>query len=336
MSVFDLFDPLLPPKAFLDAVGIKTDEPAPDRHDWDPHPGKGWGEWRPLGGQLIGQPGVACRAYGIVDIFVRGKDNRLWQKSWDRGHWIDWVRPPDSDDFELASSPVADTMGPDHVHLFARGTDGQLWQKWWTTAHGWLAGWEQRGGQIVGEPGVRSRTSTVTDVFATGTDNRLWHRWFVAGQGWSAWQRHKLKPADPNQQPQFELSDDFELGSPPVADSMYADHTHVFVRASDGQLAKAWWTRELGWHGWELNGGQLVGAPGAVSRRPTITDVFARGVDNRLWQNSWNFDHWTGWSKHEDGFSLGSSPAVSTMDRDQVQVFARGTDGQLWGKRWLS
>jgi hypothetical protein len=334
MSVFDLFDPMLPANAFLDAVGIKTSEPAPDLPDWDPHTGSGWGEWQPLGGQLVGQPAVACRRVGIIDVFVRGKDNRLWQRSWNRDHWTDWARPPDSGDFELSSSPVADTMGPDHVHLFARGTDGQLWQKWWTTAHGWLAGWEPRGGQIIGEPGVRSRQPTVTDVFATGTDKRLWHRWFVAGKGWSAWQRHKLKPADPHEQEQFELQDDFELGSSPVADSMNADHAHVFVRAADGQLAKAWWTRELGWHGWEIVGGKLVGPPGAVSRQRTITDVFVRGTDNRLWQNSWDGDHWTGWAKHEDGFTLDSSAAVSTMHRDQVQVFARGTDGQLWGKRW--
>jgi hypothetical protein len=88
-----------------------------------------WHGWFPLGGQMVGEPAVRSRQSQITDVFARGQDDRLWQKSWDHDHWTDWQ--PHNDGFVLASSPVADSMGPDHIHLFVRGTDNQLWQKWW-------------------------------------------------------------------------------------------------------------------------------------------------------------------------------------------------------------
>jgi hypothetical protein len=98
----------------------------------------GWsGGWLRLAGSIRDPPAVISRSENFTDVFGRSLDNRLWQITWSRGGgWGAWTRR-DEDGFILDSSPVADSMGPDHVHLFARGTDGQLYQKWWTGAKGW-------------------------------------------------------------------------------------------------------------------------------------------------------------------------------------------------------
>ena len=90
---------------------------------------EGFHDWVPLGGQIIGAPGVRSRRPDTCDVFVQGMDNRLWQNYWYRDHWSGFF--PHNDGFILGSSPVVDSMGPSHIHVFARGQDGQLWQKWW-------------------------------------------------------------------------------------------------------------------------------------------------------------------------------------------------------------
>ena len=235
----------------------------------------------------------------------------------DRDHWTAWT--PHNDGFTLASSPVADSMGPDHVHLFARGTDGQLYQKWWTASAGWN-NWEPRGGNIIGEPGVQSRRPDITDVFVRGSDNFLWQISWDRDH-WTAWTPH---------------NDGFTLASSPVADSMGPDHVHLFARGTDSQLYQKWWTASAGWNNWEPRGGNIIGEPGVRSRRPDITDVFVRGSDNFLWQISWDRDHWTAWTPHNDGFTLASSPVADSMGPDHVHLFARGTDGQLYQKWWTA
>lgn len=183
-----------------------------------------WGAWTPLGGQIIGAPAVRSRQSTITDVFARGMDDRLWQNSFVGGKgWTGWN--PHNDGFILGSSPVADSMGPNHVHIFARGQDGQLWQKAWLSPGPWGA-WTPLGGEIIGEPAVFSRQSTITDVFARGMDNKLWQKSFVGGQGWTDWSPH---------------NDNVILGSSPVADSMGPNHVHLFARGKDGQLIQKWW-----------------------------------------------------------------------------------------------
>ncbi|HJQ34804.1 MAG TPA: peptidoglycan DD-metalloendopeptidase family protein [Pyrinomonadaceae bacterium] len=277
-----------------------------------------WSAWTPQGGGIIDEPGAFSRQPTITDVFAKGLDNKLWQKSYSGGSgWTGWS--PHNDGFILGSSPVVDSMGPDHVHLFARGQDGQLWQKWWTAAGGW-GNWTPLGGGIIGAPGVRSRQSTITDVFARGLDNKLWQKSYVGGTGWTGWNPH---------------NDGFILGSSPVADSMGPDHVHLFARGQDGALWQKWWTAAGGWSGWNPLGGGIIGAPGVRSRQSTITDVFAKGLDGKLWQKSYvGGSGWTGWNPHDDGFVLGSSPVADSMGPNHVHLFARGEDGQLWQKWW--
>ncbi len=78
--------------------------------------------------------------------------------------------------------------------------------------------------------------------------------------------------------------------------------------------------------GWESLGGKLVGEPAAVSWGPNRVDVFARGVDNRLW-HQWYDNGWKGWESL--GGTLTSAPAVASWGAGRLDVFARGSSGEL-------
>ncbi len=87
----------------------------------------GWQGWLPLGGNFASDPTVRSRHSNLTDVFVRGADNRLWHRQF-LNHWKDWVVYQDA---ELASSPVVNTIGPEHMYVFAQGADGQIWFKRW-------------------------------------------------------------------------------------------------------------------------------------------------------------------------------------------------------------
>ena len=185
---------------------------------------------------------------------------------------------------------------------------------------GWSK-WHSLGGQIIGEPAVFSRRPDVCDVFVQGTDHLLWAKTYVGSQGWGDWYTH---------------NDGFRLGSSPVLDSMYPDHLHWFVRGEDGKLWQRGWTNEGGLGPWTSHDVLVQGSPGARSRRPTVTDVFVRGMDNGVWHKWYSEGGWSNWTPDETGFQAGSSPVVDSMNPDHLHWFVRGADGQLWQRWWTA
>lgn len=108
------------------------------------------------------------------------------------------------------------------------------------------------------------------------------------------------------------------------------------AEASDAKYTGRMSARVNGWSEWQSLGGIIIGPPAAICRQPTIIDTFARGKDNHLWQNSWTQSSgWLGWNGHNDGFELGSSPAVDSMGPNHKHLFVRGTDGAVWQKWYL-
>jgi hypothetical protein len=45
--------------------------------------------WVNLGGYLTSSPAATSPANGVIDVFVRGGDNGLWQKAYNNG-WYAW------------------------------------------------------------------------------------------------------------------------------------------------------------------------------------------------------------------------------------------------------
>jgi len=53
--------------------------------------GSTWSSWENLGGYLTASPAAATAPGSkIIDVFVRGSDNGLWQKTYNNGGWGTW------------------------------------------------------------------------------------------------------------------------------------------------------------------------------------------------------------------------------------------------------
>lgn len=83
---------------------------------------------------------------------------------------------------------------------------------------------------------------------------------------------------------------------------------------------------------WSSGGGILTSGPGASSWASTRTDVFVRGTDNSMFDNSWNGTAWSGWSSL--GGVLTSDSGAASWGPNRIDVFVRGTDSQLYHKWW--
>jgi hypothetical protein len=82
--------------------------------------------------------------------------------------------------------------------------------------------------------------------------------------------------------------------------------------------------------GWQSLGGALTSTAGVSSWSSSRVDVFARGTDNALYQNTWSGAAWSGWGSR--GGVLTSSPSAVSWSSNRIDVFVRGTDNQMWHK----
>src|SRR6266566_9613264 len=50
-----------------------------------------WAAWQVAGGQVTAPRAVVSWGPGRVDLFARGTDGGLWQRSYDVGRWNSWA-----------------------------------------------------------------------------------------------------------------------------------------------------------------------------------------------------------------------------------------------------
>jgi len=259
--------------------------------------------WGSLGGILTSGPDASSWSATRTDVFVRGTDNGLWQRTWNGTSWSPWV----SLGGVLTSSPAAVSWGPNRLDVFVRGTDNALWHKWYDAA-GWH-NWEWLGGVLTSGPDVDSWASGQLDVFVRGTDNGLWHRWFDSS-GWHHWE------------PLGGI-----LTSDPSSVSWGPNRVDVFVRGTDYALWHRWWDT-AGWHNWERLGGYIISGPDVASCATGHLDAFAVGGDSALYRLGFN-GGWGIWQRL--GGQWTSDPgAVCPTGTTAVNIFERGTDNALW------
>jgi hypothetical protein len=236
---------------------------------------------------------------------------------------------PETRKFDFTSDPAVVEGSGGRIDVFIRGGDNSLLHRYFDGVS-WH-NWELLGGPIASSPSAIWLPSGELNVFAQGRDDRLWMISFATGSGrWSSWNR--VEPA----------ADEFLMGSAPAADLMGTlmgtDILRIFARGKkDGRLYFK--RRTLGvedWQKWAPLEAEIIGAPGAKSRKPDITDIFARSGGGILKEISWDSDHWTDFHSlsEEDRFIPSSTPAVHTGEPEHVQVFARGNDGHLWWQAW--
>ncbi|HET8630233.1 MAG TPA: InlB B-repeat-containing protein [Thermomicrobiales bacterium] len=222
-------------------------------------------DWQDLGGILTAAPASAS-FNGRLYAFAKGSDNALYVKSSADGvNWTDW-----SDQGGILLAPPAAASAAGKLFVFAMGTDRALYAK--ATADGvtWTD-WQRLGGILTAAPAAAGFQGRIY-AFAKGSDNALYVKSSADGLNWTDWS---------------------DLGgtlaaAPAAATTGDGATLYAFGTGPGGTVSERHTTDGAGWTGWADLGGQVVGPPAAASTQGGPLFVFARWVDNALWERHLN------------------------------------------------
>ena len=129
----------------------------------------GWSGWRPLGGQLGGDPAAVSWGSGRIDVFVRGTDGQVWQRFMNAGAWVGgWIGMGG----QAVGGTAASSRGTGLLDVYVTGTNGHLWHRWFD---GSWHGYQDLGGNLTTGPGSVSKSRNHVDVVSRGIDAELTH-----------------------------------------------------------------------------------------------------------------------------------------------------------------
>ncbi len=237
---------------------------------------------------------------GHMDMFVRGSDNALWQRSFD-GVWHDWIPVLQG----LAYDPVVASSGSGRFDLLVRGSDNSLQ---YTYYDGTWHDWSSQGGVITTDPSVASWGPGRFDVFARGNDNALWHKAYDGS--WHDWE-----PLGGS------------LASAPAVAAWSANRLDVFVRGPQNDLGHIWY--DGNWQPWESLGGSFTLDPTVISQGSGLLDIFVRNGDGSLYHKAFD-GSWHDWEPL--GGMLATSPSAVSWGPGHMDVYARGADNTFQHK----
>lgn len=196
--------------------------------------------------------------------------------------------------------------GPANVEMFALDLDGTIYHTWADrlVQHGWERNFRPNAPKARSVGGALGPTSHL-EVFAVGVDGRLWHNWY-GYDDWHDWVRG------------FEGA---PRGTRAVSAMMGPDHLEVFLLDLWGDLWHNWYGRgsdgREGWHAWEhkfRNPPPLLRSVAGVTGPSGHLEVFAAGLDGRLWHNWYGYDDWHTWEDwHKGRADFQQAPLVTAV-----------------------
>jgi hypothetical protein len=223
--------------------------------------------WTPHAGAATSDPDAASPGPGhAADVFVRGLDNAVWKLS-----------PGDTSSLggTCASGPGATWSGTSRLDVFCVAPNGAVYQRTWVAGVGWYPGWFTVGG--IGTSDVDAAwpgPGYAPQVFVRGRDDALWQMYWD-GRSW------------------IHVSLGGRCSSGPSAAYSGPTRLDVFCRGADLAIWHRVWTAAGGWTAWMRMDGWFLSDPEAVSAGPNgVAQVFARGLDRRLYNYVWNGSTW--------------------------------------------
>jgi hypothetical protein len=258
--------------------------------------------WSSVGG--IATSGVEASSWGSTrsDVFVRGTDNGLWQRTWNGTSWGNWQQLGGL----LTSDAAAVSWGTNRIDVFVRGSDSQLYHR--SSSGTTWSPWEALGGILTSGAAVSSWSAGRLDIFVRGTDNALWHKWWDTA-GWSGWEN---------------------LGgiltSDPAAISWGTNRVDIFVRGTDNGLWQRSWNG-TSWSSWTPLGGVLSSGPGVASCASGHMDVFVAGTDRALYQRGYS-GTWGAWQR-VGGFFATDPAAVCPAGSTSINLYELAPDASV-------
>jgi hypothetical protein len=142
-------------------------------HMWNDSAGQS--SWENLGGILTSSPAATSRSSGTIDVFVRGSDGNIWQKSYatsTAGGWGAWSTIGGKT--ASGTGPAADAQNANSLDVFVQGSDQALWH---TSSQGsvWSA-WGPLGGVLTSSPAATAPGNGMIYVFVRSAGGVLWER----------------------------------------------------------------------------------------------------------------------------------------------------------------
>ncbi|HEU0302568.1 MAG TPA: hypothetical protein VFR37_24120, partial [Longimicrobium sp.] len=230
-------------------------------------------------------------------------------------NWTGWSFV-DKEKFSGAPTVVCRT--PSTRDVFLRDGNGAVRQKHWNGL-GWE--WIEVNGFIQGQVGALVEPGGGITLYARGGNDRLWENRSMDGRTWEGW-----KPQPGNET--------FASSPEVVATDRFT--RDIFGIGFDQVVYQKHWNGAS----WELRtvGGLVQGEVAAVALAPGVIQLYARGMDDSVWQSDTNDGGmtWT-WKGHTDGARIIEPPTTvvtgvsnGVLARDMYVIFP---DQSVW-QRW--
>ena len=283
--------------------------------------------------------GIAAnsRTSEMVDLWAIGIDGALWNAGYWDGTWHEPYRAPLAaiNSFEPGGGIAVNSRTANMVDTWVIGTDGGLWNAGYWDGQ-WHAGYRPplpasdfiAGGGIA----ANSRTSSMVDTWTIGKDGALWNAGYWDGT-WHAGYRMPL------------AVDIFVPGGGLAANSRTPEMVDTWAIGKDGALWNAgFWDGEFHPGYWVptcppgmfLPGSQVA----AVSRTPSMVDIWVIGKDGALWNagfwdGAWHVPYRAPKSTVET-LVPGGGIAANSRFPDIVDTWAIGDDSEPANTGWWS
>jgi hypothetical protein len=308
-----------------------------------------WSEWKKICPASISPDAPICLVSSVMwsldaitILLFAGpcSGHRDWELSGETTEWHSEYLPGLDAGLITGSAIGAASRGQGMVDIFVTGKNGHVY----TAARGpqtnnvWAGWWKVGEGVFLpGTPiAAISRSEGRLDIFATGLDGRVWSAAYGPGTDgkwdWVGW-----FPV---------LNEVFVPGTRVDAISRKTDQIDLFAVNLGGEVRTAAWSPSANsgkWGGWwritEDNGTFALGTPiSSVSRGADHLDIFAIGLDGRVWTAAWGSQTdstWKGWWPIGSAkFSQGAVIAATARSLNHIDLFMRGFDGNIWSHAW--
>jgi hypothetical protein len=262
-------------------------------HIWSDDAGQHWSAPESHGFDFISAPAATSWGYGRLDVFARGTDDALYQRTFDNtisNQWLPLRRAAlgGPTDGTFQGDPAIATWGKGQLHVFVIGNDGAIWRAATDDGGNTWGAWESLGGSFVGGPAAISwqphcsspnvdppYCSHRLDVFGIDyQDGNLLHKAFDQTDAWSEWEN---------------LGGNF-LDSAPSVSSWRAGHLHVFARGTDDRFYELSYSVD-NWAGFVRVGSPTsaarIGSPAAVSTAEHTIHVFGLDTSGNIQQQEY-------------------------------------------------
>jgi hypothetical protein len=288
----------------------------------------------------VNEPMVAATPWSSsrYDLFVRGTDGAIYQKTADHGNWLPSTFGWNYIGGFITGAPEVVSWGSNRIDLFVRGGDPNpqtdtfnpmsLWHLYWNGGSSW--NWQQ-----VGTSGISSHPVAVSwgpnrlDVFALNSLGRMSH-WYGTDQI----TLFEQVPAENGPATFLPLMKAF---------STSAGNLDLYAVGTDNVLYHANYNQYGVWTDWDNLGGQVLGTPAVTTWGGGRQDIFVKSFDHNLYQKVYSGGTWS--PSQQGYYSLGGpidgAPAATSMQTNWLTLVANSgtsadeTEGLAY-KAWFN